>query len=78
MSKSVFKIVHFIGFSSTWNLENFVDLLDVGNNRHGTDVVLEVHNGPHLFDGKVDLSLSKEMRRNRKAFIRMHASGLKY
>jgi hypothetical protein len=31
------------------------DLLDVSNHGHRTDIVLEVHNGPHLFDGKVHL-----------------------
>jgi hypothetical protein len=42
----------------------------MGNHRHRTDIVLEVHNGPHLFDSKVHLTLwnskqgeKKEVRR---------------
>ena len=39
-------------FISIW--ESFLYLLNLSNHRHRTDVVLEVHDGPHLFDGKVN------------------------
>ena len=30
--------------------------LDVGNHRHRTNIVFEVHDGPHLIDSKINLS----------------------
>ena len=40
--------------------EGGLAVIDVGNDGHRTDVVLEVHDGPHLLDGEVNLSFWEE------------------
>lgn len=34
----------------------YMHSLDVGNHRHRTDIVFEVHDGPHLIDSKINLA----------------------
>ena len=42
--------------------EGSLAVIDVGNDGHRTDVVLEVHDGPHLLDGEVNLSFRRRER----------------